>query len=135
MARPRRVQRLQQLILEVAAETLLKEIRDPRIGVVSITRVKLTPDLTQATLYWSALAEGAELRTTERGLEHALPLIQRRVAGALRTRIAPRLAFRHDSTLEQAQHLEAIFQRIRAETDPSVLPPADTGLSEADEEE
>jgi ribosome-binding factor A len=123
MAAPRRVQRLQQLILEVAAEALQREVRDPRIGVVSITRVKLTPDLTQATIYWSALAEGAALRTTERGLETALPLIRRHVGHALKTRITPRLVLRRDDTLEKAQRLETIFQRLRAETDGDALPP------------
>ncbi len=121
MARPRRVQRLQQLILEVAAETLQREIRDPRIGVVSVTRVRLTPDITQATLYWSTLAEGAALRTTARGLDDALPVVQRRVAAALRTRTAPRLVWRHDDTLEHAQRLDALFRRIRAETEPDAL--------------
>ena len=123
MATPRRVQRLQQLILEVAAEALQREVRDPRIGVVSITRVKLTPDLTQATLYWSTLAEGSARRTTERGMENVLPLLQREVGHALRTRITPRLVLRRDDTLEKAQRLESIFQRLRAETDAEALPP------------
>lgn len=126
MARPRRILRLQQLILEVVAETIQKEVRDPRIGLTSITRVRLAPDLTQAEVFWSSLAEGAALRTTARGLEDALPLIQRRVAGALYTRLTPRLTLRHDESLLRAARLETIFHQLASERTDGEEPTEDT---------
>ena len=117
MANPRRILRLQQLILEAVAKTLQREIHDPRIGMVSVTRVKLAPDLSTATIGWSSLGEDSQVRTTERGLEDATPLIQRRVAESLSTRVTPRIHFRHDASLERAQELEEIFQKIRDEKD------------------
>lgn len=130
MANPRRVLRLQQLILEAVAKTLQREIHDPRIGMVSITRVKLAPDLSTATIGWSAMGEEGEVRTTERGLEDATPLIQRRVAEALTTRVTPRIHFRHDASLERAQELEEIFQKIRDER-AEHEPPEDTSSEAA----
>ena len=115
MAKERRILRLQQLILELVAESIQREIRDPRIGVVSITRVKLAPDLSRARVYWSVLGEDATRRTTERGLQDALPVLQRAVAGGLRTRITPRLALQFDETLQKSIRLEEIFHDIHRE--------------------
>jgi ribosome-binding factor A len=115
MANERRIKRLEQLILEVAAETMQREVRDPRMGLVSLTRVQLTSDLTHATVFWSTLEEEGKRRRTEAALESALPLLQRRVAGALTTRVTPHLELRFDPTLERAQRLDEIFHRLAAE--------------------
>lgn len=115
MANPRRIQRLQQLILQTAANHVQRELEDPRIGLVSITRVKLSPDLTQAILYWSVLGDEAQQRTTERGLEHALPSIQRAIAQAMQTRVTPRCELRYDQGMENAQRMEAIFTKLAEE--------------------
>ena len=117
MANPRRIERLQQLMLEVIAETVQRELEDPRIGLVTITRIKLTPDLFSATVFWSTLDEGAKRRTTERGLTDALPLLQRAVATNVRMRITPKLSLRFDDSLERAGRLEGIFQQLREERD------------------
>ena len=130
MAHPRRILRLQQLILETAATHIQRELGDPRIGLVSITRVKLAPDLTQARLYWSCLGEDADVRKTERGLHDALPSIQRAVAGALHTRVTPRLELQHDDGMVHAQRLETIFEQLRREKGE----PAEESDEESDEE-
>jgi ribosome-binding factor A len=109
MANARRILRLQQLILRTVATHVQREIRDPRVGLISVTRVKLSPDLTQCQVYWSCLGEEAERRTTERGLQDALPSIQRAVAGA------PRLVLRFDEGLEKTQRMEEIFLKIHQE--------------------
>ena len=127
MAKERRVLRLQQLILEIVAETLQRDIRDPRIGVVSITRVKLAPDLSRARVYWSVLGEDAERRTTDRGLQDALPVIQRAVASGLRTRTTPRLSIEFDESLAKSVRLEEIFHDIHQEN-------VERGLEEPDGE-
>ena len=126
MPNERRVKRLQQLILEVAGETLQREVRDPRMGLVTLTRVKLVSDLSVATVYWSCLEEEGGRRRTEQGLESAVPLVQRRVAEALRTRVTPRLEFRFDPTLEQAQRLETIFHQLREERGEDEEPEGET---------
>jgi ribosome-binding factor A len=115
MATPRRVLRLQQLILETAALTIQRDLHDPRIGMVSVTRVKLSPDLTSAIVYWSTIDADADRRTTERGLEDALPVVQRAVGRALTTRVTPTISLRFDPTLERAARLEDIFERLKQE--------------------
>jgi len=115
MAKRRRILRLQQLILEVAANHIQRELEDPRIGLVSITRVKLAPDLSQAQLFWSVLGEETQVRTCERGLQHALPSVQRAVAQAMQTRVTPKLQLIHDQGMEHAQRMEEIFFKLREE--------------------
>jgi ribosome-binding factor A len=111
----RRIQRLQQLILETIAQFLQREVRDPRIGMVSVTRVKLARDLSTAQVGWSCLGDEAQRRTCERGLRDATPAVQRAVAHAIQTRVTPRISFRFDPTLEEAQALEEIFEHLRQE--------------------
>ena len=118
MAQRRRILRLQQLILETAATHIQRELEDPRIGLVSITRVKLAPDLSQAQLFWSVIGEESQVRTCERGLERALPSIQRAVAHVMQTRVTPKLQLIHDQGMEHAQRLEEIFHQLRQERAP-----------------
>lgn len=115
MAHPRRILRLQQLILQTVAQYVQRELRDPRIGLVSITRVKLAQDLSTAAIGWSIMGSDKERKLTEQGLEHAVPAVQRAVAASLSTRITPRIHFRYDETLAKSQQLEEIFEKLRAE--------------------
>lgn len=133
---PRRIARLQQLILEVAAETVLRRMKDPRLGFVTLTRCKLAPDLSQATVFWSCLGTDAQRRTTSRALVDAVPFVQSVVAKALATRTTPTLAFRYDGTVVNAARLESIFETLRKErgeppTDAPPEAPAD-GDTDAD---
>jgi ribosome-binding factor A len=131
---PRRIARLKQFVLEVAATTIQRELRDPRIGFVTVTRVDLAPDLTQATVWWSALGTDAQRRTSERALEDARPVVQSAVAHALATRTTPRLAFRFDDTLVQAQRLEGIFETIKQQR-PAPGEPAEDAAPRSDGDE
>ena len=147
MADDRRLLRLQQLIHETVAQTVQRDLDDPRIGMVTITRVKLAKDLTQATVYWSTLAEDGPRRTTERGLTDALPVIQRAVADAMGTRQTPHLFLRFDAGLEASARIDDIFHKLaqeRGEMPPSESPagpptPSDDeeplGGTDADDEE
>ena len=115
MAEPRRLLRLQQLVLETVATTVLREIHDPRVRLVSITRVILAKDLSTAVIGWSTLGTPTEQRTVGRGLEDALPLLQRAVAKVMGTRVTPTLTLRFDRGLERAQRIDEIFRKLEAE--------------------
>ncbi len=122
MPPPRRIERLQQLIHEVAALALQRDVADPRMGFVTITRVKLGRDLADATIYWSSLGTEAQKRTTGRALTDATGMIQSMVAKALQTRTTPKLLFRYDPSMVHAGHLETIFEKIRRERPDEPLP-------------
>jgi ribosome-binding factor A len=122
---PRRILRLQRVILETVATAVMHELHDPRLGFVTITRVKLAPDLTESIVYWSCLGTDAERRTSERALSDATGFLQSTVARALGTRTTPVLTFRHDATLTQAAHLEEIFEKLKTEPHPAPSSEAD----------
>ena len=139
MALPRRVERLQQLILETAATTVQRDLADPRLGFVTLTRVKLSRDLTQAVVFWSCLGSDAERRKSARALEDATGLVQSVVAKALATRTTPEITFRYDPTLAKAGHLEEIFEKLKhepghvsAEPAPDAVPAADDDADDDD---
>ena len=133
MPPPRRIQRLQQMILEVAATTVQRELSDPRLGFVTLTHVQLAPDLTQANVFWSCLGTEADRRKCARALSAATPVVQSVVAKAIGTRVTPALTFRHDPSLAHAERLETIFEKLRQEKpEPPAADPAD---GEADDEE
>ena len=115
MPTSRRIARLQQFILETAATAVQRELSDPRLGFVTLTRVQLARDLTAATIFWSCLGTEADRRKSARALEDATALVQAVVAGALGTRVTPTLRFRYDPSLANAAHLEGIFEKLRRE--------------------
>jgi ribosome-binding factor A len=126
MAEPRRILRLQQLMLETLATAVQREVHDPRVRLVTVTRVRLAKDLSTAVVSWSTLGTPSERRTVERGLEDALPMLQRHVAKAMGTRVTPSLSLRFDPGPEKAQRLDTIFRRLgeeRGDPPPSDSPP------------
>jgi ribosome-binding factor A len=137
MAAPRRVARLQQLIHEVAAETVQKELRDPRLAFVTITRAKLSPDLAEAVVYWSALGTDKQRLATARALSKAAGIVQSIVGRAIGTRTTPHLTFRYDETLRDAGHLEEIFEKLKRERGENALgdDAAEAPEKDADDEE
>ena len=115
MAEPRRLLRLQQLILETVAMAIQRDVHDPRVRLVSVTRVILAKDLSTATIAWSTLGTPSERRTVSRGLDDALPMLQRKVAQVMGTRVTPTLSMRFDHGLENAQRIDEIFRKLQVE--------------------
>ena len=134
MADTRRILRLQQLMLETLATALQRQVDDPRVKGVTVTRVKLAKDLTTGILYWSNLEPGGPRRTAERGLTDALPYLQALVAEALATRQTPRLTLRFDEHLEKAAHLGEIFAKLAVERG-EIPAPSETPAEATDEDD
>lgn len=111
----RRILRLQQLIFETLASAVHRDLDDPRVVGVTITRVRLAKDLTVATVYWSTLAEGGPRRTAERGLADATLYLQARVAQVMGTRQTPRLTMRFDENQQKTARLSDIFLKLARE--------------------
>ena len=97
----RRTERIAEQIQSEVARVLRAESSDPRIGLVTITRVDVAPDLSHALVFWSALAsdDPQERGRVEAGLDSAAPFLRRRLAQALPLRRMPELRFRFDPSL------------------------------------
>ncbi|MDQ4110461.1 MAG: 30S ribosome-binding factor RbfA, partial [Actinomycetota bacterium] len=102
-----RVRRIADRIKVIVAQMLERRIKDPRIGFVTVTDVRVTGDSQQATIFYTVLGADseAELAGTAAALESAKGLIRSEVAKQLGTRTAPTLEFIHDALPETARHL------------------------------
>ncbi len=110
-----RLKRLSEVVKQRASEVILLELKDPRIGFVTVTRVKLARDLTMATVFWSIIGSPGDRSKAAHALEDARGFIQRAVARAMQTRVTPRLTIQYDPSLERAQKVFEILARLKRE--------------------
>lgn len=111
----RRIQRLQEQIKARIAGILLRELADPEIGLVTISRVELDREFTVCKAYWSVLGAAKDKARTERALQRARGFVQREVGASLRTRSVPRLEFVFDESIAGAVRMQEILHDLRAE--------------------
>lgn len=108
----RRTERIAGELMAEIARILREEVSDPRIGLVTLTRVDVAPDLTHAVVYWSSLATPEQLATTAQGLDSAAPFVRRALARELPLKRTPELHFRRDPSLELAQRTAGLLGEI-----------------------
>jgi ribosome-binding factor A len=110
-----RAVRLGEQIREELSELLAREVRDPGIGFVTLTRVRVTEDLLQARVYYTALGDAGERKRTARALGRALPFLRRALGERLRLRRVPELSFRFDESVGHQARVEELLEEIRRE--------------------
>jgi ribosome-binding factor A len=113
-SRPSRV--ADQLRAEIT-ELLTREVRDPGIGFLTITHVKVTPDLQLARVYYTTLGDEKARRDTQRALERATPFLRRHIGRRLRLKRVPEIDFFFDDAIERGDRVERLLQEISAERD------------------
>ena len=116
MASPR-VRKIADRIHVIVAEMLERRIKDPRLGFLTVTDVRLTGDSQQATIFYTVLGEEEELANTAAALESAKGLLRSEVAKQLGMRQAPSLTFIHDALPESARHLDEVLAKARESDD------------------
>jgi ribosome-binding factor A len=94
---------------------LSREIKDPGIGFVTVTDVKVSADLQHARVYYTTLGNEGARRDSARALDRAAPYIRRQLAQRLRLRHTPELQFFFDDSIERHDRLERILQEIQQE--------------------
>ena len=107
----RRTRQVGELLKEELTDIIRKEVKDPRIGFMSITEVDVTPDLRQARVYVSVLSE-EERQGTMDALTSASSFIRHHLKPRLRMRQIPYLEFRGDRSMEYAQHITETLRAI-----------------------
>ena len=110
-----RVRKIADRIQVIVAEMLERRIKDPRLGFVTITDVRVTGDSQQATIFYTVLGDDDTAReASAAALESAKGLLRSEVAKQLGMRHAPTLTFIHDALPESARHLDEVLARARA---------------------
>jgi len=95
---------------EVIAELLLREIKDPRVDMVSISEVDVSPDLRNARVYFSCIGDDEHVTRAQRGLESAAGFVRSQLSKRLQMRHAPELRFQHDESFKRAEHLAGLLR-------------------------
>ncbi len=107
MKRPsHRIERVNETIKMVLSELLLNQIKDPRVGMVTITSVRVSNDFSSAKVYYSVMGDEAQRADTQRGLKSARHFMRGAVADELKLRNSPELRFVYDDTLDRAMAIE-----------------------------
>ena len=94
---------------------LERRIKDPRLGFVTITDVRLTGDGQQATIFWTVLGSDDDAAGTAAALESAKGVLRSEVSRQLGTRIVPTLTFVRDALPDEARHLDEVLSRAKAQ--------------------
>ena len=97
----------------VVAQTLENRIKDPRLGFVTITDVRVTGDLQQASIFYTVLGDDEARANTAKALESAKGLLRTEVGRELGTRIVPTLTFFADALSETARNFEDLLDQVR----------------------
>ncbi len=112
MSNPR-VRKIADRIKVIVAEMLERRIKDPRLGFVTVTDVRVSGDTLQATVFYTVLGEEKDLEGTAVALASAKGVIRSEVGKQLGMRHVPTLDFIHDALPETARHIDDLLERVR----------------------
>src|SRR3954454_11262731 len=104
-----RMRRVDEAVREVLSDAITSDLKDPRVGFVTVTAVDTSPDLRHARVHVSVLGDDKERRLSMAALESAHGFLQRRVAAELRLKHTPQLTFVYDDTAERADRVERLL--------------------------
>jgi ribosome-binding factor A len=110
-----RPDRVAEQLRQELSQLLLSAVHDPGIGLVTITGVKVSPDLQFARVLYTQLGDDKAKRETERALARATPFLRRHLGGRLRLRRVPELRFEFDKSVENQDRIEQILMDLEAE--------------------
>ena len=128
----RRLERLNEQVKREVSEILRTEVRDPRVGLVTVTEARVAPDLSFARIYVRPL--GGEEAELFEGLEKATPYIRRELGKRLSVRHVPEIRFEPDRALEHALHIEKLLSEVLPREETKAEPDVVEDESEKDDD-
>ncbi|MBQ6005859.1 MAG: 30S ribosome-binding factor RbfA [Selenomonadaceae bacterium] len=115
MAKQLRIEKLQELIKQEMSKMLLKELKDPRIGFVTVTDVEMTGDLREAKIYVSVMGGEDQVKSSLEGLNSALGFIRREIGQRIRLRFTPEISFALDTSLDYGDHIQKLLLQVEGD--------------------
>jgi|SRR5262245_1228548 len=112
---PHRSRRIEGELQRVVSELLRREVRDPRVGSITVTDVRVSPDLKSAKIFYAPFDEHRDVHEIQAGLERAAGFLRGPVGRALKLRVAPELFFRVDEQLAAGVRLSSLIDSAVAE--------------------
>jgi len=115
MAQGNRPDRVGEEIRHAIAELLAREVHDPGIGFVTLTKVTVSPDLQLARVFYTMMGDDAAQKATEKALGRATPFLRRQIGARIRLRRVPELRFEFDKSVQHQDKIERILLDLQAE--------------------
>src|SRR6185369_7111062 len=113
MTGPARVRKHAERVKELVAEAVRTQIKDPRLGMITFTDSRITPDLREATVFYTVLGDVAEQAATAAALDSAKGLLRSTVGRALGLKHSPSLTFEQDVVLDNVRHIDELLAAAR----------------------
>lgn len=115
MAQGSRPERVGEQIRQELSQILTQQVHDPGIGFLTLSRVKVTPDLQLARVLYTVIGDEKQRKETQKALERALPYLRRQIASRVRLRRVPELQFFYDQSVEHQDRIEQILIDLKRE--------------------
>ena len=106
-----RLRRVNEAVRQVLSDAITQDLKDPRVGFVTVTAVDVSPDLRHARVYVSVLGDASDKEGSLDGLAAAHGYLQRRIAGELRLKHTPTLNFAIDDSIERGMRISELIDR------------------------
>ena len=110
-----RVEKLQELMKQEISDIVLHELKDPRIGFVTVTSVSCTEDLREAKIYVSIMGDEKAARESLHGLNSSLGFVRREIGRRIRLRFTPEISFALDASLDYSDNIQRLLNEIHKE--------------------
>jgi ribosome-binding factor A len=110
-----RAQRVAETIHKEISSLLIKGLKDPRIGFVTITAVDVTPDLRQAKVFYTLMGSQAERDENQSGLDSCASYIRQQLGRHLRLRYIPEVRFEYDTSFDYGQRIEKLLSEVKSD--------------------
>ncbi len=129
----KRVDRVGHLVHQEMSKLILERVKDPRVGFVTVTHVKMTADLKSAVVFVSVMGDEKAKQKTKTALDHACGFFQHEIGDSLKLRFTPRIQFELDRSLEHGLEIDRILRNISSSA-PEAQPDS-SSASEAQSED
>lgn len=113
-----RAQRVAETIHKEISSLLIKGLKDPRIGFVTITSVDVTSDLRQARVYYTLMGSQDGRKETQAGLNSCASYIRQQLGRQLRLRFIPEIHFEYDASFDYGQNIEKLLKEVKTDEQP-----------------
>lgn len=112
-----RYEKVQEAIKREMSHILQNELKDPRLGFITITKVEMTKDLRSAKVFFSVLGKEEDYKKTKEALDSGLGFIRRLIAERIKLRFAPEIMFREDKTCEYSVRIQEVLDQIKEQNE------------------
>ncbi len=122
MSQGSRPDRVGEQIRQELSQIIAQQVQDPGVGFITLTRVKVTPDLQLARVLYTVMGDAKQKKETVKALERAIPFLRRQIASRIRLRRVPDLQFFYDESIEHQDRIEQILLDLKREREANEPP-------------